>query len=64
MEVSPDKYVVQQQVELAKVLLRQSRRMAIANITLECRFSNQSALSKHFRKPTGVTPNAYRKSLH
>lgn len=63
MGVAPYKYVIQQRVEWAKRLLRQPQRMAIANIALECGFSNQSALSKHFRKLTGVTPNAYRKGI-
>jgi len=61
MGIAPYQYVIRQRVKLAKVLLRQPRRMAIADIALECGFSNQSALSKHFRKITGVTPNAYRK---
>lgn len=61
MDIAPYQYVIQQRVEWAKRLLRQPQRMAIADIALECGFSNQSALSKHFRKITGITPNAYRK---
>lgn len=63
MGVSPYKYVIQQRVELAKSLLRQSPKMSIAAIALDCGFTNQSALSKHFRNLTGTTPNSYRKGL-
>ncbi|MEM9219516.1 MAG: AraC family transcriptional regulator [Cyanobacteria bacterium P01_F01_bin.150] len=63
MGISPYRYVIQQRVELAKELLRQSPKRAIADIALECGFSNQSSLCKHFRKLTGATPNAYRKAI-
>ncbi|NEQ53656.1 MAG: helix-turn-helix transcriptional regulator [Leptolyngbya sp. SIO3F4] len=61
MGVSPYKYVTQKRIERAKRLLRQSQQMSIAEIALDCGFTNQSALCKHFRKLTGTTPKAYRK---
>ena len=61
MGIAPYQYVIQQRVEWAKRLLRQQQLMAIADIALDCGFSNQSNLCKHFRKLTGMTPNAYRK---
>lgn len=61
MGVSPYKYVIQQRIERAKKLLRQSRRKAIAEIALECGFSNQSHLTQQFSQATGTTPSAYRK---
>lgn len=63
MGISPYKYVIQQRVAQAKRLLRQPQKIAIAKIALDCGFSNQSALSKHFRALTGATPKAYRQSL-
>ncbi|MEM9484988.1 MAG: AraC family transcriptional regulator [Cyanobacteria bacterium P01_F01_bin.116] len=63
MGVSPYKYVIQQRIGLAKSLLRQPQTLSIAAIALDCGFSNQSALSKHFRTLTGTTPKAYRQSL-
>lgn len=63
MGLSPYKYVTQQRVERAKRFLQQPQKIPIAAIALECGFSNQSALSKHFRNIIGTTPNAYRKSL-
>jgi len=63
MGITPYRYVIQQRVEQAKWLLRHPQSMAIADIALACGFSNQSNLCKHFRKLTGMTPNAYRKEL-
>ncbi|MEM7796116.1 MAG: AraC family transcriptional regulator [Cyanobacteria bacterium P01_C01_bin.118] len=63
MGVSPYKYVIQQRIELAKSLLRQPQKISIAAIALNCGFTNQSALNKHFRNLTGTTPNTYRKGL-
>ena len=59
MGVAPYQYVIQQRVERAKDLLRQ-KKVAIADIALECGFANQSHFTKHFRKVTGTTPKAYR----
>lgn len=57
--LAPHQYVIQQRVERAKHLLRQPH-STIADIALECGFSNQAHLTKHFRKLLGVTPRAYR----
>lgn len=59
MGVSPYQYVLQQRINKAKQLLKQ-RQFAIADIALECGFANQTHLTKHFRKLTGVTPKVYR----
>jgi len=59
--ISPYQYVIKQRVEYAKILLKKPQQMAIAEIALECGFSSQSHLCKHFRKLTGTTPKAYRK---
>lgn len=61
MGVSPYQYVLQQRVERAKQLLKQPGR-AIADIALECGFSDQSQMTHHFRKLTNTTPRAYRQT--
>ncbi|MUG99399.1 helix-turn-helix domain-containing protein [Scytonema sp. UIC 10036] len=58
--ISPYQYVIQQRVEQAKQLLR-SGTIAICDIALMCGFANQSHLTKHFRKLTGMTPRDYQK---
>ncbi len=58
--ITPYQYVLQQRVEQAKRLLR-SGKMAICDIALICGFANQSHLTKHFRKITGMTPKDYQK---
>ena len=59
--ITPHKYVVQQRVERAKLLLSKTD-LAIAKIALEVGFSNQSHLTRQFRCLTGVTPKQFRKS--
>jgi AraC family transcriptional regulator len=56
---SPYQYLLQQRVERAKQLLKQTER-SIMDIALECGFSSHSHLSKQFRQFTGMTPTAYR----
>jgi AraC family transcriptional regulator len=56
---SPYQYLLQQRVERAKHLLKQSDRL-IAEIALDCGFNSHSHLSKQFRQLTGITPKAYR----
>jgi AraC family transcriptional regulator len=56
---SPYQYLLQQRVERAKQLLKQTER-SIMDIALESGFSSHSHLSKQFRQLTGITPTAYR----
>jgi AraC family transcriptional regulator len=56
---SPYQYLLQQRVEQAKQLLKQTDR-SIMDIALECGFNSHSHLSKQFRQLTGVTPKTYR----
>lgn len=56
---TPYQYLLQQRIERAKQLLRQSDR-SIADIALTCGFNSHSHLSKQFRQLTGTTPKAYR----
>ncbi|VEP15680.1 conserved hypothetical protein [Hyella patelloides LEGE 07179] len=59
--LTPYNYVLQQRVERAKKLLKNSD-MPICDIALECGFGNQSHLARHFRNRQKVTPMQYRKS--
>ena len=56
---SPYQYLLQQRVERAKQLLKQTER-SIMDIALDCGFNSHSHLSKQFRQFTGMTPKAYR----
>ena len=57
--MSPYQYLIQQRVERAKQLLKQTDHF-IADIALDCGFNSHSHLSKQFRQLTGMTPKAYR----
>ena len=59
--VSPYQYVIQQRVERAKQLLKQTDQ-PIMDIAFLCGFNSHSHLSKQFRQLTGMTPKAYRAS--
>ena len=59
--VSPYKYVIEQRIEKVKQLLKQD--LPLIEIALECGFSDQSALSRTFRKCVGTTPRSYRRQL-
>lgn len=56
---TPHQYLLQQRIERAKQLLKQSD-YSIADIALMCGFNSHSHLSKQFRQLTGITPKAYR----
>lgn len=55
----PYQYLLQQRVERAKQLLKQSD-ARVVDIALECGFNSHSHLSKQFREFVGMTPTAYR----
>ncbi len=55
----PHQYLLQQRVERAKRLLKQTNQ-PIIQIALDCGFKSHSHLSKQFRQLTGMTPTAYR----
>ncbi|MCU0536970.1 MAG: AraC family transcriptional regulator [Hydrococcus sp. Prado102] len=59
--MAPYQYLLQQRVERAKQLLKQTDR-AIIEIAFLCGFNSHSHLSKQFRQLTGMTPTAYRTS--
>lgn len=57
--ITPHKYLTQQRIEKAKLLLK-NRELSIAEIAIECGFTDQSHLSKHFKRLVGLTPKAMR----
>ena len=57
--LSPYQYLLQQRVERAKQLLKNTDRLII-DIALDCGFNSHSHLSKQFKQLTGMTPKAYR----
>jgi AraC family transcriptional regulator len=59
MGMPPYKYVLQQRIDRAKQLLKQSEQ-SISDIALDCGFANQSHLNRHFTKLVGITPKKYR----
>lgn len=56
---APYQYLLQQRVERAKQLLKQSDALVV-DIALQCGFNSHSHLSKQFRQVVGMTPTAYR----
>ncbi len=58
--ISPHQYVIQQRVERAKQLLKQTDQ-AIIDIAMDCGFNSHSHLSKQFRQVTGLTPREFRR---
>jgi AraC family transcriptional regulator len=59
MGIGPHRYLLQARVERVKALLRAGDR-TLASIADETGFSDQSHMSKVFRKSTGWSPKAYR----
>lgn len=57
--ITPYKYLTQIRIEKAKKLLKQ-KDLPIADITLQCGFTNQSSFTRLFRQTTGTTPGKYR----
>ena len=53
----PHRYLVQRRVEAAKTHLEQGD--ALAEVALLTGFADQSHLTRHFKRLTGVTPAAY-----
>ncbi len=57
--LSPYQYLIEQRIERAKQLLKQTNQ-SILDIALNCGYNSHSHLSKQFRQVTGMTPKAYR----
>jgi AraC family transcriptional regulator len=62
MRVTFHQYVIQTRIDRAKELLR-SRELSIADVALQCGFTNQSHFTNIFRQITKTTPRAYRRDF-
>lgn len=60
--LSPYKYILQQRINLAKKSLVQSN-VSIAEVALDCGFTHQSHLNRHFKSFVGTTPRKYMNSF-
>ena len=58
----PHQYVLTRRVERAKELLRAGTDVSLAEVALRAGFSDQSQLSRHFKRLVGVTPGQFRMS--
>ncbi len=54
----PYRFVIHQRVERAKLLILEGR-LSLAQIAFDVGFSDQSQLSRHFKKIVGVTPKQF-----
>lgn len=62
LNLTPYQYVLQQRMKRAKEMLRYSN-SPICDVALDCGFSSQSHLTKHFRKMVNTSPMTYRKNI-
>lgn len=61
----PHEYFIRLRVDRARELLRQrAREWTISAIAQECGFSDQSHLSRHFKRVLGVTPREFAEARH
>jgi AraC family transcriptional regulator len=58
----PHQYVILRRVERARELLQVRTELSLAEVTTEVGFSDQSQLTRHFKRLVGVTPGQFRTS--
>lgn len=56
----PHRYLIMRRVERAKELLRCGEEVSLAQVATRAGFSDQSQLTRHFRRLVGVTPGQFR----
>ena len=56
----PHQYVILRRVERAKQLLQTGSDFSLAEVAAHAGFSDQSQLSRHFKRLVGVTPRQFR----
>jgi AraC-like DNA-binding protein len=59
--MAPHSYILQRRIERAQLMLRNTRR-PLSEIARLVGFSDQSHLGRHFRRITGLSPNAMRRA--
>lgn len=62
LDLTPYQYVLQQRIKRAKEMLKHSN-SSICDIALDCGFSSQSHLAKHFRNMVNTSPMTYRNNI-
>lgn len=60
--LAPHQYLIRQRVERARHLLAQTK-VSLVEVAHQCGFCDQSHLTNHFRRVTGMTPRRYRDRL-
>jgi AraC family transcriptional regulator len=58
----PHQYVIRCRVERARQLLQTGTDLSLAEVALEVGFSDQSQLTRHFKRIVGITPGQFRMS--
>jgi len=58
----PHQYVIARRVERARELLRAGTDLSLADVAASAGFSDQSQLTRHFKRTVGVTPGRFRAS--
>lgn len=58
---SPHAYIVSRRLARAKKLMTSSE-LSLCTIAIDCGFSDQAHLCRQFRRATGASPNAWRRS--
>ncbi|MES1152152.1 MAG: AraC family transcriptional regulator [Dongia sp.] len=61
--VPPHRWVMQQRIALAKALLR-NESVSLSQAALECGFSDQSHFTRYFSALVGISPGAWRRTVH
>jgi len=60
--LTPNDYIIQQKIDLAKKIIQKSKYKSISQIAYELGYANSSYFSKQFKSITGMTPRQYEKS--
>jgi AraC-like DNA-binding protein len=56
----PHQYVIVRRIERARQLLQAGTNLSLAEVALRAGFSDQSQLTRHFKRIVGVTPGQFR----
>jgi len=60
--VAPHNWLIEQRIVLSKKKLRDDR-LSLADVAVECGFSDHAHFTRHFARIVGVTPSAWRRAL-
>jgi AraC family transcriptional regulator len=60
--VTPHNWLIEQRIVLSKKKLRDDR-LSLADVGVECGFSDHAHFTRHFARIVGVTPSAWRRAF-